>query len=666
MTKRSLLLMITALAGIGFVAGRYIPRQHAKRKVASVSSRLKIGLDDVARVRGPVTALVTIVEFADFQCPFSKDVQVVLQRLMDEYPEKVRVAFRNLPMPSHAHGALAAEAGLAAAARGRFWEMHDKLFTHQSALDRDHLDLYAREVGLNLEEFGRALDAKTYQPRVEEEIALSRALGIQGTPSFVVNGRRLDGAPSYEALKQTVDEELAVASAMVAKGTRPEDVYAKLMEDARDVSSHVATAVGGGVTDVYRVPIGDAPVHGAKEPLVTIVEFADFECPLCVAASPTIKEIVKRYGKDVAVAFKHFPLQMHRNARLAAAAAEAAREQGKFWEMHDILLQHSKKLDRPELTKYAARVGLNQRKFEAALGGTEQSKRVERDLREGIDLGVRGTPTFFINGRLVSGARPPEEMSAIVEEELRKASQKVEAGIPRRTLYSNLIAHGIVGALVEKVQKRLEPVDGVTYRVRIGNSPSRGAINPLVTIVEFSDFQCPLCAEVEPTLARLLKEYPDRLRVVWKDLPLGSHRNAVSAAIAARAAGEQGKFWQMQRKLLEHQGTLERQSLERFATELKMDMERFRQAMDDPQMFREQIDGDAALARAFGVAGTPAFFINGEFLLGAESYDVFKGRVEKALRGAKSLLSKGTPKARLYEELMRSARPEPTALTRRT
>jgi protein-disulfide isomerase len=95
-------------------------------------------------------------------------------------------------------------------------------------------------------------------------------------------------------------------------------------------------------------------------------------------------------------------------------------------------------------------------------------------------------------------------------------------------------------------------------------------------------------------------------------------------------------------------------------------MERFRQALDDGEIFREQIDRDAALARAFGIAGTPAFFINGEFLLGAESYDVFKGRVEKALRGAKVLLSKGTPKARVYDELMRGARAEPTALPRRS
>lgn len=152
-------------------------------------------------------------------------------------------------------------------------------------------------------------------------------------------------------------------------------------------------------TAVFDIDTGDSPARGPEAAPVTIVEFADFQCPLSARALPTLRQVMAAYPDQVRLVFKHFPLAIHPDARRAAVAAEAAREQGKFWEMHDLLFQNPASLERAELVAHAASLGLDVARFEKDLDSPELAARVDRDAAEAMRVGATATPTFFVNGR---------------------------------------------------------------------------------------------------------------------------------------------------------------------------------------------------------------------------------------------------------------------------
>src|SRR5262249_31108018 len=141
-----------------------------------------------APVHGPKNAPVTIVEFSDFQCPFCKKVVPTLHDIEKQYGVKVKVAFKHQPLPFHSNAKLAAVASVAAQEQGKFWEYHDKLFENQQALDRASLERYAGELGLNVSKFKSALDSKKLEARVDADVAEATRSGVQGTPTFFING----------------------------------------------------------------------------------------------------------------------------------------------------------------------------------------------------------------------------------------------------------------------------------------------------------------------------------------------------------------------------------------------------------------------------------------------------------------------------------------------
>jgi protein-disulfide isomerase len=368
-----------------------------------------------------------------------------------------------------------------------------------------------------------------------------------------------------------------------------------------------------------------------------------------------MKEVLKKYPHDVQVAYKHFPLRIHGDARLAAIAGEAARQQGKFWQMHDLMFSRQRSLDRQHLLKLAETLDLDLDEFDAALDSAALAKRVDNHLDEGTRLGVRGTPSFFINGKLIVGTKSLAEMTLLIEEELAKARAVLAEGIPRKRVYARIVENGVIeGAVARERARPLRPASGQVHRIEVGDSPTKGDRDALVTIVQFSDLQCPYSATAEATIDRISKEYPGLVRVVWKDLPLPMHSKAIPAALAARAAGDQGKFWEMQRLLFKNQKDLSAKVFADLAHRLRLDLDRFSEAADG-QVFKSRIEADAALARQLGVPGTPAFFINGQFHFGDSSYESFKARIDAALADARKLVAKGTPRARVYETIMRSA-----------
>ena len=173
---------------------------------------------------------------------------------------------------------------------------------------------------------------------------------------------------------------------------------------------------------VFDVKVGDAPFKGGADAKVTIVEFSDFQCPFCSKGAQIVSEIEKKYGKKVKLAFKNYPLPFHAQARPAANAAFCAFEQDakSFWKMHDALFADQTKLDPENLKATAKKLGLKAEAFNACVDGNKHMSKVEADMAEGTALGLKSTPTFYVNGKLVMGAQPIEVFSEIIDEELAK------------------------------------------------------------------------------------------------------------------------------------------------------------------------------------------------------------------------------------------------------
>jgi protein-disulfide isomerase len=576
----------------------------------------------------------------------------------------VRLFFRHNPLPYHQNAPLAAEAAVAAEAQGKFWEMHDKMFANQQGLDRAGLEKDAQEIGLDMAKFKAALDSHSGKGKVDADLAAGKQIGVQGTPNFYIDGRNVQGAQPYEEFKKVIDDELKRADKLIASGTPANMVYATFMKGAKSSPSPAAAGKGPGAsTEVYKVAVGDAPTRGGKEPKVTIVEYSDFQCPYCSRAEGTITTLLKDYGKDISVSYKENPLPFHQNAMPAALAAEAARAQGKFWEMHDKMFATQQNLDRPSLEKYAQEIGLDMAKFKAAMDNKAGEAHIKADMAEAEKFGARGTPNFFINGRNFRGAQPLEAFKGVIDEELKKADAKIAAGTPRGQVYAALTQSGLEKAAAPPPPPKGgngEPDANTRYRAEIKGAPMKGDKNAPVTIVQWSDYQCPFCSRVEPTISKVMEEYKGKVRVVWRDLPLPFHPNALPSAIAARAAGEQGKFWEMHDKLFADQAHEDRPTFEKYAQELGLNMTKFKAALD-AQKGKEAIEADAAAGGKIGARGTPAFFVNGKFLSGAQPFEAFKARIDEELKVADAMVAKGTPKAKIYDALMKDAKTEVAA-----
>lgn len=173
---------------------------------------------------------------------------------------------------------------------------------------------------------------------------------------------------------------------------------------------------------VFDVNIKDAPVKGSGNAKVTIVEYSDFQCPFCSKASKTIAELEKKYGNKIRIAFKNYPLPFHSNARMAAEAALCMKAQDSklFWKMHDAMFEDQTKLDKDNLIATAKKLGAKEADFKACLETTPHKAVIDNDMTEGQKLGIKSTPTFFVNGKLVSGAQPVEVFTEVIDEELSK------------------------------------------------------------------------------------------------------------------------------------------------------------------------------------------------------------------------------------------------------
>jgi len=185
--------------------------------------------------------------------------------------------------------------------------------------------------------------------------------------------------------------------------------------NTQDISGNLAG-------EVIDVTWDNAPVRGQKDAPIQIVEFADFQCPFCAASELELSLILKKYDGKVLLAFRHFPLPMHPQAMPAAEASECAREQGKFWEMHDLIFVNQEKLNNHSYRRFAEQLEVNLTQFDICMSEHRYAEFILNDRTEGQSYGVTGTPTFFINGRAVVGSIDLPNFQRVIDEVLSSST----------------------------------------------------------------------------------------------------------------------------------------------------------------------------------------------------------------------------------------------------
>jgi protein-disulfide isomerase len=600
-------------------------------------------------------------------------VENTISQLKEKYGKsKLRVVWKSNPLPFHPNAkpaAIAAEAVFRLGGSAAFWKFHGTAFANQRELSPAKYEQWAADAGVDRAKFKAMIAKPELAAKIDADMAVGKSAGVTGTPASFINGVFLSGAQPIDKFTAIIDEQLAAAKAAIAAGTKPEKVYAKLAGE----NKAKAPAQPDRKRDpkpaqddktVWKVPVGDSPVRGKADALVTIVEFSDFQCPFCGRVEPTLHEIVKTYGDKVRIAWKHNPLPFHPRAEPASELTiEAMKEKGAagFWTAHDLLFKkecqgkadakdkqsceagqgkwvdNQVKLGDEDLLGYAKELGLDEAKVKAAMSEKKYSAMITADQDLADDLQANGTPHFFINGRRLVGAQPVDKFKAVIDEELKKAEALVAKGVAAKDVYNELIKDG----------KEPPPPEKKTVEAPAPDSPWKGAEKAKVVMEIFSDFQCPFCKRVEGTLAQVEKNYGDKIRIVWRHKPLPMHQDAPLASEAAQEIFKQkGReaFWKFHNTLFEKQGTpdgLKRAALESYAEQAGADMTKFKQALD-AHTNKAFVDSESAVADKAQISGTPAFVVgtvekgqlNGYFISGAQPYGKFKKVIEKALKEA--------------------------------
>ena len=263
------------------------------------------------------------------------------------------------------------------------------------------VELEAKKKGVTSEELlKQEVDSKVAEPSDDEAKGYYLAVKNQGTLPF-------------EQIKAQVKQLLKRSEIEQAR-----EKYADSLRDKTEVSILLQPPV-------VQVNYDPARVKGNPDAPVTIVEFADFQCPFCSRVQPLLMDVLGKYKGKVKLAYMDFPLsQIHLHAEMAAEASRCALTQGKYWDMHDAMLADQSKLDEPALVKTAGGLGMDQNSFAACLKSGKYNAVVQQDFKAGSQAGVNATPTFFINGEFLSGAHSDADFINIIDRQLSVSSGK--------------------------------------------------------------------------------------------------------------------------------------------------------------------------------------------------------------------------------------------------
>lgn len=393
---------------------------------------------------------------------------------------------------------------------------------------------------------------------------------------------------------------------------------------------------GAPATDPEVLAVPEYMVKGDPDAPITLFEWSDFQCPYCQrhaeATAPLIDEEYVETGK-VRVVFRDLPLvSIHEHAQKAAEAARCAGEAGGpdgYWDMYHKLFENQGEWSGeaeavPSFKTYASEIGVDQAAFDACLDEGQQSEAVMADYEEAIGLGIQATPSFTVQGSLIEGAVPIEQF---------------------REKLDIVVAGGQLPTPTTQPTPEMVEVEAPRVEVEIGDAPVKGSEDAPVTIIEFSDYQCPYCKMfVDETYPTLIAEYVEtgRVRYAFRDLPLTSiHPAAEPAAQAAHCARDQGgdeAYFEMHDALFAEQeawGQAESPNVVfgEIATEIGLDGEALVACVEEgthAETVRVSLD---QAVNELGLGGTPTFVINGQVYPGVLTIELLSELVGKAERG---------------------------------
>jgi protein-disulfide isomerase len=334
-----------------------------------------------------------------------------------------------------------------------------------------------------------------------------------------------------------------------------------------------------------RVNIDGAPTLGSVSAPVTVVEFSDFQCPFCARAAIPLQRLLVANQGGVRFAFKNFPLDIHADSRLAHMAALSAGEQGKFWEMHDLIFAHQHSLKRSDLLSFATQLNLDVVKFQKDIESPQLKARIDDDISEGQRVGVVATPTFIVNGETFSGFSGGQ-LQAKIDSQASRTQEQV-ADLPTD---------------IPKLNLSLGPEDAPTK------------------IRWYVDLTSPLTAESAVALQNFVAAHSGRVQIEFKNLPLQIHATAMLVHEFALAAAAQGKFWPVESLLLADSKAKDREELRNLAVQAQLDQSKL-WAEVDGHKYAAVIFRDLAEANRLGISGTPTFVIGNKKLDGVNGLD---------------------------------------------
>ncbi|MGD1073642.1 MAG: thioredoxin domain-containing protein [Bryobacteraceae bacterium] len=340
---------------------------------------------------------VTVEIFSDFQCPYCRMFAPAAREVESKGIEGIntKVEFKNFPLSFHPFAQLAAQAAMAAREQGKFWEMHDLLFANQNALGREDLLKYAASLKLDMEKFKTDLDSDRIKKTIETDRAEGNAKKVQGTPTFFVNGKEYSGTKSPDELKALVRGEFGRRIALT-------EITDNLMS------------------------------KGPAAAPVTIEFFADLESPVSRSANYVLEELMAKYPSDVRLQFRNYPLSFHAQAALAHDAAMTAAHEGHFWEMANYIFDHQESVREQDLIAWAGRLGIDEEKFAATIRKRKYTPRVNADLADGFQRGVRGSPVIFVNGKQIDGVPSLQTLTDYVDAALAAGNAKKPGEVAKK------------------------------------------------------------------------------------------------------------------------------------------------------------------------------------------------------------------------------------------
>lgn len=575
--------------------------------------------------RGEPDAPVVIEEFSDYQCPYcARFFQQTLPSL-----EQNQIAagqsvliFYDFPLESiHPQAVGAAVAARCAGDEGAaaYWAMHDILFTRFGEWSHSNANQnfigYAGEIGLDVDVFAQCLESGTKEPLIRADLDHGVNRGVTGTPGFFLNNEFLNGAQPIAVFDQAIaavqnGESLAVPTPVPAQPSQP-----------------AVAPTPASFSEEYAFAIGD------EDAPITIVEFTDYQCPYCSQHSletlPQIKANLIDTGR-IRYIFKDLPLDsIHPLARVGAVAARCAAEQDAYLPMHDQIFADqatwvgtgTEEGAKAVFIDYARTLELDVEAFGACLNSGQFDEAIQANANEATVLQVSSTPSFFVDGYPIAGARPYDLFAYAVD-----LAEKGE------------LAQAYVQEAAAAQQQQAQPTPSGPVDVPIEEDDIiLGDPNAPVTMIEFTDFQCPFCyRHATETLPQLISTYIEsgQVRYVIKDFPLTSiHPQAVAAAEAAHCADEQGAYTTMHETLFttqqEWSGRGDADEIfTSYAEQMGLDGEAFAECLSSDR-YHNVISNDLQVGMQFGVNGTPAFFINGYFVSGAQPYAVFDQAIQQ-------------------------------------